>query len=145
MRSFFRALVPVARRAGGAAAAGAARAHHPDPTNMMHQTKGWHAALKEATIPTTKHDEEVARCLKYGLEGASSIEDRTIPTFSRGELPHFAGLNTFLKARTNSVTPNQPVPTTRTPSPSPNVEVSLSDCFLHNLVRPTVLTTVVKP
>ena len=32
------------------------------------------------------------------LPGASSIDDKTIPTFSRGELPHFAGINTFLKA-----------------------------------------------
>eukprot|EP00192_Tetraselmis_astigmatica_P025298 CAMPEP_0117672398 /NCGR_PEP_ID=MMETSP0804-20121206/13883_1 /TAXON_ID=1074897 /ORGANISM="Tetraselmis astigmatica, Strain CCMP880" /LENGTH=374 /DNA_ID=CAMNT_0005480997 /DNA_START=791 /DNA_END=1915 /DNA_ORIENTATION=+ len=65
---------------------------------MMHQTKGWKAALKEATIPTTRYEEELAHNLKVGMPGASSIEDRTIPTFSRGELPHFAGLNTFLKA-----------------------------------------------
>jgi agmatinase len=31
------------------------------------------------------------------LPGASSIEDRDIPTFSRGELPHFAGILTFMK------------------------------------------------
>jgi len=36
--------------------------------------------------------------LELGLPGASSIDDKTIPTFSRGELPHFAGINTFLKA-----------------------------------------------
>jgi agmatinase len=36
--------------------------------------------------------------LELGLQGASSIEDKTIPTFSRGELPHFAGINTFMKA-----------------------------------------------
>ena len=33
-----------------------------------------------------------------GLPGADSLTDRTIPTFARGELPHFAGINTFLKA-----------------------------------------------
>jgi agmatinase len=33
-----------------------------------------------------------------GLPGAESLTDRTIPTFARGELPHFAGINTFLKA-----------------------------------------------
>jgi agmatinase len=54
--------------------------------------------LKEASIPTTRHDEEVKRGLEIGLPGASSIQDRTIPTFSRGELPHFAGINTFMKA-----------------------------------------------
>ena len=34
------------------------------------------------------------RELKLGLQGSSSINDKTIPTFSRGELPHFAGINT---------------------------------------------------
>ena len=33
-----------------------------------------------------------------GLEAAESIVDRNISTFSRGELPHFAGINTFMKA-----------------------------------------------
>ncbi|MGH8899618.1 MAG: agmatinase family protein [Egibacteraceae bacterium] len=51
----------------------------------------------EAGLPTAKHNEEVARGLELGLPGAESIVDRTIPTFSRGELPHFAGINTFLK------------------------------------------------
>jgi agmatinase len=54
--------------------------------------------IQEATIPTTKHDAEVIENLRLGLPGASSINDRTIPTFSRGELPHFAGINTFMKA-----------------------------------------------
>jgi agmatinase len=54
--------------------------------------------FQEQTIPTTKHDAEIKRGLELGLPGASSIQDRTIPTFSRGELPHFAGINTFLKA-----------------------------------------------
>lgn len=44
------------------------------------------------------HEREIARGLELGLQGADSIVDRTIPTFSRGELPHFAGINTFLKA-----------------------------------------------
>jgi len=55
-------------------------------------------SVQEATLPTSKHDADVERGLKIGLPGASSIKDRTIPTFSRGELPHFAGINTFLKA-----------------------------------------------
>ena len=53
---------------------------------------------QEATIPTTRADLEVKHGLELGLPGASSIQDKTIPTFSRGELPHFAGINTFLKA-----------------------------------------------
>lgn len=40
----------------------------------------------------------IRRGLELGLPGADSIVDRRIPTFSRGELPHFAGINTFLKA-----------------------------------------------
>jgi agmatinase len=40
---------------------------------------------------------EVERNKRLGLEAAPSIEDREISTFSRGELPHFAGINTFLK------------------------------------------------
>ena len=74
------------------------RYHHPDPTSMHYQTKGWKAAVKEASIPTTRHDAEVKKNLEIGLPGASSLEDKNIPTFSRGELPHFAGINTFLKA-----------------------------------------------
>ena len=31
-----------------------------------------------------------------GLPAADSVVDRSIPTFSRGELPHFASINTFL-------------------------------------------------
>ena len=33
-----------------------------------------------------------------GLPGAESLTDKDIPTFARGELPHFAGINTFMKA-----------------------------------------------
>lgn len=73
------------------------RAHHPDPFNPK-TTAGWKAALSEAKIPTTNFDAEIKHGLEVGLPGASSINDKTIPTFSRGELPHFAGINTFLKA-----------------------------------------------
>jgi len=34
------------------------RYHHPDPFNPKN-TKGWAAAVKEATIPTTKFDQEI--------------------------------------------------------------------------------------
>jgi agmatinase len=58
---------------------------------------GIQAAHKEAALPGTRAEEEIARGLKLGLEGADSIGDRTISCFSRGELPHYAGINTFLK------------------------------------------------
>jgi Arginase family len=54
--------------------------------------------IQEAEIPRTNFDHEIAEGLRLGLPGASSIVDKSIPTFSRGELPHFAGINTFLKA-----------------------------------------------
>src|SRR6201998_678874 len=50
------------------------------------------------TFRLSASQREIARGLELGLPGADSIVDRTIPTFSRGELPHFAGINTFLKA-----------------------------------------------
>jgi agmatinase len=72
------------------------RFHHPDFDKM--QARGWKAALAEGQIPTTRWKAELERNLKNGLTAAPSIGDRTISTFARGELPHFAGINTFLKA-----------------------------------------------
>jgi agmatinase len=51
-----------------------------------------------AGIANAKVRYEVDRSLALGLEGAPSIVDRTISTFSRGHQPAFAGINTFLKA-----------------------------------------------
>lgn len=75
---------------------GARRAHHPDFDKM--QARGWKAALAEADLGDSKWKAEQARALELGLDAADSIQDRTISTFARGELPHFAGINTFLKA-----------------------------------------------
>mmetsp|Transcript_68967 Transcript_68967/g.165502 ORF Transcript_68967/g.165502 Transcript_68967/m.165502 type:complete len:410 (-) Transcript_68967:122-1351(-) len=68
--------------------------HHPD----FGATVGWKAVQKEAELPVRGQEAEVARCKKLGLEAASSIKDRSISMMSRGELPHYAGINTFLKA-----------------------------------------------
>ncbi|AFZ47238.1 agmatinase [Cyanobacterium stanieri PCC 7202] len=56
------------------------------------------ALEKEQQLSLTGWQQEVQDGLNYGLEAADSIKDRTISTFSRGELPHYAGINTFLKA-----------------------------------------------
>lgn len=56
------------------------------------------ALERERQLPLTGWQQEVSKGLEFGLEAAESIGDRSIPTFSRGELPHFAGINTFLKA-----------------------------------------------
>ena len=63
------------------------------------EMKGYLAALKEKTLPTKVHDEHLKRQLEIGLPGADSINDKTISTFSRGELPHYAGINTLLKTK----------------------------------------------
>jgi agmatinase len=55
------------------------------------------AAEKEATLSESRAAAEIKHNLQYGLEAAESIGDRTISCFSRGELPHYAGINTFLK------------------------------------------------
>ena len=51
----------------------------------------------EKTLPTKKYDARVAQALKDGLTAADSIEDKTISCFARTDLPHYAGLNTFMK------------------------------------------------
>src|SRR5687767_14413203 len=66
----------------------------PDTT----QFNGYKAQDAEAAIPTTQWDGECARAKEFGLEPADSIEDkREISCFQRGELPHWSGINTFMK------------------------------------------------
>ncbi|MDX6515344.1 MAG: agmatinase [Gaiellaceae bacterium] len=66
--------------------------HHHGPAGEGH----W-AAEAEGRLPQRGWEAEQAWALEVGLQGADSLEDRTLPLFSRGELPHFAGINTFLK------------------------------------------------
>ena len=70
--------------------------HHPsfDKTSLL----SWPMLGREGQIPLDAWHAEQARGLKLGLPGADSLTDKTIPTFARGELPHFAGINTFMKA-----------------------------------------------
>jgi agmatinase len=72
--------------------------HAGPPRGPRHGPEAARAVEIERTLPTTAHDAEIARGLELGLPGADSIVDRTIPTFSRGELPHFAGIPTFMKS-----------------------------------------------
>jgi agmatinase len=62
------------------------------------QSEGSRAQQREAEITNTGWEREVAHALATGLTAAPSVTDRQISTFARGELPHFAGINTFLKA-----------------------------------------------
>lgn len=69
---------------------------HPETFDPAIRQGAW-AKYREAELGAKGWKEEVDRCLEYGLEAAPSIKDRTISTFARGELPHFAGINTFCK------------------------------------------------
>ena len=69
---------------------------HPEVFDPAHRQGAW-AKYREAELGHKGWKEEVDRCLEYGLEAAPSIKDRSISTFARGELPHFAGINTFAK------------------------------------------------
>jgi agmatinase len=61
--------------------------------------EGAWAQHAEAELPTRRRQEETERAIAHGLQAAESINDRTLSTFSRGEVPHFAGeRGTFLKA-----------------------------------------------
>ncbi len=71
-----------------------AQFHHPDLTKLQ----GWKSMQAENDIPGSRWDQEKKWALRMGLTGSDSIEDKSIPTFARGELPHYAGINTFLKA-----------------------------------------------
>ena len=72
------------------------RHHHPDFDAK--ETQGWKAVQAEGKLSDDGWRREQKWALDMGLPGSESLEDKTIPTFSRGELPHFAGINTFLKA-----------------------------------------------
>jgi len=61
------------------------------------ETQGWKAAEAEGKISDQAWRKEQQWALDMGLPGADSLTDRMIPTFARGELPHFAGINTFLR------------------------------------------------
>ncbi|MFZ0408563.1 MAG: agmatinase [Cyanobium sp.] len=72
-----------------------------DPSDAFERrnpSEGQAALQKELALPLTGWQQEVEQGLRYGLEAAESIVDRRISTFSRGELPHYAGINTFMKA-----------------------------------------------
>jgi agmatinase len=73
------------------------RRHH-HPTYEKLNSQGWRAVEAEGKLSGSGWAKEVKWALDMGLPGADNITDRSIPTFARGELPHFAGINTFLKA-----------------------------------------------
>lgn len=70
----------------------------PTAPQRMSDWEGARAQQAEASLGDRRWREEVDRALAHGLPAAESITDRSISTFARGELPHFAGeTGTFLK------------------------------------------------
>ena len=62
------------------------------------ELEGMRALREEKEIPLRQWQEEVRRGKEFGLECVDSIEDKSeISCFQRGELPHWSGINTFLK------------------------------------------------
>ena len=84
------------RRAGPAPVRERLHRHHPDFN--ARETRGWKALEAEGRLSVDGWRREEKWALDMGLPGSDSLTDKSIPTFARGELPHFAGINTFLKA-----------------------------------------------
>src|ERR1700685_2392453 len=62
------------------------------------ELQGMQALQQEAALPSAQWKEEVRRGKEFGLECVDSIQDKSeISCFQRGELPHWSGINTFLK------------------------------------------------
>jgi agmatinase len=70
----------------------------PDAFERQHPSEAMRAMQKESSLPLTGWQQEVDQGIRHELEAADSILDRRISTFSHGELPHYAGINTFMKA-----------------------------------------------
>lgn len=58
---------------------------------------GIEAAEKEKYLPETEAEKINERSLKYGLQAAPSVNDRTISTFTREPRPPYAGIPTFFR------------------------------------------------
>jgi agmatinase len=71
----------------------------PKPSGIDRESlRGMQALKRLADIKDRREREQLERGLDLGLEAAPSVNDRTISTFSRGQQPAFAGINTFLKS-----------------------------------------------
>lgn len=73
--------------------------NHDRPIPQLLESRGYRAQEAEADIPDVQWRAECERGKVIGLPPADSIVDTTeISCFQRGELPHWSGINTFLRA-----------------------------------------------
>jgi agmatinase len=64
----------------------------------LSQYEGMKAQREESALPSAKWEQENRRIKELGLEPVDSIEDKTeFSCFQRGSLPHWSGINTFLR------------------------------------------------
>ena len=71
---------------------------HNRPLPDLSDFSGMKAQKAEAALPSAYHDKEIRRIKELGLEPVDSIQDKTeFSCFQRGSLPHWSGINTFLK------------------------------------------------
>jgi agmatinase len=64
----------------------------------LSQLDGMKLQKAEADLPSEYWKKEIKRIKELGLDPVDSIEDKTeISCFQRGSLPHWSGINTFLK------------------------------------------------
>jgi agmatinase len=74
------------------------RQRHDRPLADLSQYAGMQLQKAEAALPSAYHDREVRRIKELGLDPVDSIQDKTeFSCFQRGSLPHWSGINTFLK------------------------------------------------
>jgi len=74
------------------------RRHHERPLPDLTQFDGMKAQKAEVTLPSAYHEKEIRRIKELGLDPVDSIQDKTeFSCFQRGSLPHWSGINTFLK------------------------------------------------
>src|SRR5258708_12413440 len=85
-----------ARKAGLVHRQGRVRRHHPDFDRMA--TQGWKALEAEGQVAERGGSKEQKWARDMGLPGGEWLNEKSIPTFAGGEVPNFAGINTFLKA-----------------------------------------------
>jgi agmatinase len=75
------------------------RREHNRPLPDLSQYEGMKAQQDEVSLPSVYAEKEKKRIKELGLEPADSIEDKSeISTFQRGSMPHWSGINTFLRA-----------------------------------------------
>jgi hypothetical protein len=93
-------------------------------------SQGRWAQEAEARISLYRHDEVIARGLAFGLQGSPTLVDKTIPTFSRGELPHFGATTSAPRPRrcsaSSSFLISSVAPARRASMPESNVVWSAS-------------------